>query len=44
MLMGMSKRKFLKLFNKLSPEEQKAYYNYLLKLLEHQNQEVLPNE
>lgn len=40
MLMGMSKRKFLKLFNKLSQEEQMAYYNYLLKLLEQHNQEV----
>lgn len=40
MIMGMTKRKFLKLFNKLTPEEQMAYYNYLLKLLEQQNQEV----
>ena len=39
MLMGMSKRKFLKLFNKLTPEEQMAYYNYLLKLLEQQNEQ-----
>ena len=40
MLMGMSKRKFLKLFNKLSPEEQTAHYKYLLKSLEQHNQEV----